>query len=348
MRRHWSEISPEPEVIADRCVHSHMEQARCRACVDACPTGTWVLDDDRLGIKTDRCDGCGLCAPACPEAAIDASFRPARRHIDGLWVAYGACDRAGIQAPGTAGLMPCIHVMGVSELLRLHRAGVRRFLLAAGDCKLCPRGRVTGFGRSLDQVNALLADRGQELIEAQQLSAAGWSHAVEAANARHRPPTLGRRAFFRGILSSAMQTAAGLSEREEPGAPDFVPPGRLISGSGRIALHAPRIDPARCTGCDACGRLCPHDAIRIQPDAYVIDADDCTGCGICVDVCDMDAVSIHTMDASPQKRLPLHQRRCAACGADFHTPAPPAGQGEHCNICSGTPHHRLLFQVLSE
>lgn len=322
-----------------------MEQATCRSCVDACPTAAWVIDEERLGIDTGRCDGCGLCAPACPEGAVDLSFPSTRWHIDGVWVAFAACDRAETQSGDANGCIPCLHAIGVSQLLRLHGDGVRRLILARGDCDDCPRGGVSRIDQSLDRVNALLANRGLALIQSRVLPSQRWSLAIRAAKAQHRPPKLGRRAFFSGILSGAVETALELSERQRPEVSDFVPPGRLVPGTGGLALHAPHIDATLCNGCDACGRLCPHDAIRVEPHAYVLDPDGCTGCGICVDVCEPGAVSIRSMDTDPQGRLTLHRRRCTACGVDFHTPSPPTGRGDPCPICARTQHHRQLYQV---
>lgn len=339
-----------PEVIEARCVHSRMEQASCRACVDACPTGAWVIDDERLGIDTERCDGCGLCAPVCPEGAIAARCAPAEYRVDGVGIAFAACGRAG---PGLgdrdsgAGLVPCVHLFGVRALLDLQRRGVRRLTLSAGDCDTCPRGTVTRFERHLDQVNALLLDRGQEPIEAYPVSPQGWARSRHAAEARHRPPSMNRRAFFRGMMTAATETAVELAERADPGVPDFTPPGRLIprTEGSQLSLNAPRIDGERCSGCDACARLCPHAAIRVEPSAYRFDPDGCTGCGICVDVCETGAASVRSLDPSPQDLLPLLQRRCAACGAPFHTPAPETARGL-CPICGTSNHRTRLFQVL--
>ncbi|WP_284189035.1 4Fe-4S binding protein, partial [Zoogloea oryzae] len=53
-----------------RCVHRLAAVARCRACVDACPTGAWTMQPDGLDFDPARCDGCGLCVPACPPGAL--------------------------------------------------------------------------------------------------------------------------------------------------------------------------------------------------------------------------------------------------------------------------------------
>ena len=64
------ELKTLPTVITERCVHTQLTQASCRACVDSCPVKAWVLDDETLSIDTGACDGCGLCASACPQGAI--------------------------------------------------------------------------------------------------------------------------------------------------------------------------------------------------------------------------------------------------------------------------------------
>ncbi|MCU0836334.1 MAG: 4Fe-4S binding protein [Chromatiaceae bacterium] len=334
-----------PEVIAERCVHARFELASCRDCADACPRRAWVVDDERLGIDAARCDGCGLCAPACPEGAVLDRWHPVRCRVDGELLAFAACSESG--APAGSGLMPCLHVLGIHRLLGLHRDGVRRLILTRGDCGDCPRGAVTRVDTSLAQVALLLRDRGLPSLELTWLDPAAWSRSLIAARARHRPPGVDRRAFFRRAVELAAEGAAELASRDGQGAPDFVPPGRLVprTGTGPLALYAPRIDERHCTGCHACAQLCPHDAIRLQSDGYQLDPDGCTGCRICADACADAAVTVERLSPSPQGLVPLTKRRCRACGADFHLPAAKAAS-DLCPVCTHTGHHRRLFQVL--
>ncbi|MGE5154313.1 MAG: 4Fe-4S binding protein [Bdellovibrio bacteriovorus] len=338
-----------PEVTAERCVHSHMEQASCRACLDACPTGAWVMDDERLGIDVAQCDGCGLCATGCPEGAISERYAPARFLVDGVGIGFAACDRSGVAAladEAREGLLPCLHVLGVRALLGLHGHGVRRLVLCRGECSRCPRGEAVPIEAHLSALNALLADRGLGTIAADVLAAGAWLRALSAARCRHESAPMGRRAFVRRIFTSAAETAADWATRPDPGPGNPQPPGRALPddrGSG-LCLFAPRIDEGQCTGCDACARLCPHGVFKVEADAYRLDPDGCTGCGLCSDLC--GAVSVCRFDHAPQRRLALHPRRCAACGVSFHTPNLTAGARPLCPICARTSHHQRLYQVL--
>ncbi|MGQ9729708.1 MAG: NADH-ubiquinone oxidoreductase-F iron-sulfur binding region domain-containing protein [Candidatus Zipacnadales bacterium] len=57
------------------------------------------------------------------------------------------------------------------------------------------------------------------------------------------------------------------------------------------ALITYSIDPAKCTGCHACFKACPVEAISGEPKApHVIDVTKCVKCGSCLDVCNFDAV----------------------------------------------------------
>jgi Na+-translocating ferredoxin:NAD+ oxidoreductase RNF subunit RnfB len=48
-----------------------------------------------------------------------------------------------------------------------------------------------------------------------------------------------------------------------------------------------------CTGCHACFKACPSDAISGDPkQVHIIDQDKCIKCGMCVSTCRFDAIEV--------------------------------------------------------
>ncbi len=59
------------------------------------------------------------------------------------------------------------------------------------------------------------------------------------------------------------------------------------------ALFNYRIDPERCTGCTACARVCPVDAISGEKkESHEINQDLCTRCGSCIERCPENCIMI--------------------------------------------------------
>ncbi len=62
------------------------------------------------------------------------------------------------------------------------------------------------------------------------------------------------------------------------------------------------VDPAKCTGCLTCVRICPFGAIQIDPalnavgeiaGAAKVTAAACRGCGLCAGECPAKAIQLH-------------------------------------------------------
>jgi len=59
------------------------------------------------------------------------------------------------------------------------------------------------------------------------------------------------------------------------------------------ALITYLIDAEACTGCGACAKVCPHQAIEGEKKKpHKIDPDLCSRCGSCVEVCRFEAIRI--------------------------------------------------------
>ncbi|PIE08840.1 MAG: hypothetical protein CSA74_00520 [Rhodobacterales bacterium] len=126
------------------------------------------------------------------------------------------------------------------------------------------------------------------------------------------------------------------------------------TAEGVLFAIVPRIDPDLCSGCDACVRICPPEALTLIDtpgglSAYHVDPESCDACGLCESVCEESAIRLETMALAP-KDIPLQSWACRACGVAVHGPQAAAegrAQDGLCRICARTGHHKKLFQVLS-
>lgn len=50
----------------DRCLWQRHQDAACKYCLDACPSGALQLSRRQVMFNENRCLGCGVCLAACP------------------------------------------------------------------------------------------------------------------------------------------------------------------------------------------------------------------------------------------------------------------------------------------
>lgn len=326
-----------PVIDGDRCSLGRLAQSTCAACVRSCPQDALGESDEGLLIDSAACTACGACVAACPQRAIGL------RGLEEIGPA-GTADRGGAVAlicpARVEGAGPCLQALGIDALARLWLGGIRRIEALTADCATCPGGKGLQVAQKVADLNVLLADRGLPplALEPARRGTASLPRLTAMA-----PPARGRRAFL-GLGA----TAAG-SETRLPR-----PLARLQSLSGPDAprfAFAPRIDPDRCTGCDACMRICPETALSLIKDesgnlSYRAASANCTGCGMCRDVCSENAVMIEPMSPDAPD-VALFQFRCRGCGVEVHVPdTGAAGKDGLCPVCARTRHHTRLYQVI--
>ena len=329
-----------PEIDANACVLSRTPLASCTNCIDICPHDAWVMTDESLGLDMQTCTGCGMCRGACPEQAIDLPFKPARRQTSRSgYTLYIACAPAFSTTSSnveTEGVVPCLHAISSRDIVAWAQQGLERVIATRADCAECINGLGSRdpFAEALHDANTLRCSRGQVEVESLMHEPETWRKTLWENNKAADLPDQRKRRLLRAFT----RTADAAREAK----PDF-PPGALFFATVTI-------DAEKCTGCDACVRICPHRAIRLERGAvglvYEFDPASCTRCGLCRDLCEDDAVTLHSLAAFTQSRLVLHSDQCRKCGAPFHLPIEGAGvRSELCRICKQSNHYSRLYQV---
>ncbi len=327
---------PPPALDGERCIHARSIAASCTACIDICPRDAWTVDGQGLRIDAGRCDGCGLCAGVCPEAALNAHARPFLGDHDGRKAAFACCTRE-CDADAAARL-PCLHALGLRDLARLWAQGVRVLVVREASCRSC--GRVPAppdrLSRTVERFRHLMSSRDASPLRLEVLSAPRFRRALR----RSRAVEPARRALLRRLA------AAGAPESTSRDAAIPLPSG----GADALWPHVPWIDPERCDGCDACVRGCPHGALELRRDEegraidYHVRPERCSGCGLCVDLCEAAAIEIRS-DSPTAQPVPLRRQRCRSCRTVYHEPTRRPGH-DRCRICRVVDHGRRLFLVL--
>lgn len=320
-----------PHLHEGACTHERVRDATCQACEDVCTELAIFPAGPDLILDAEACSACGACIAACPQRALSqpAAIPVIAAQAEGVAVAL--CARHP-EAEGRAAAL-CVHALSLADLAVLLAGGTDRLALATGDCEGCDIRPLTLIDDAAARLASLCAARGLMTLTL------GPARPEDLAllPPRDDSPDPARRALFAPVLDGAATGPA---------------PARVLAalqrqGAGPTAPYAfsPAIHPDACTGCDACVRICPAEALSITPaPAYHADPARCTGCALCVDVCDVVAITVSPMaPAAPD--VALTGWRCRHCQVDTRAPGPVPADGL-CRICRQTGHFKKLFQVL--
>ncbi len=128
-------------------------------------------------------------------------------------------------------------------------------------------------------------------------------------------------------------------------------------GNSFSSTHLPHsiiIDRSTCTGCDACHKICPSQALFLKNAGpisfYSVAPEKCDHCGLCESVCQTSSIQI-----SPyQEQIPLDyafiEKKCEHCQHDFRLPFESSKKHQEqeivfCPICQIRRHERGSLRI---
>ena len=333
------------EYRADICVHGQQGQLGCIRCLAACSTGAIGSAGDRVEVDPYLCQGCGICATACPSGAITYAYPPAPDLLAAIRRTLRAYREAGGESPcllfhdgeGGADTVAAAADDLPERVLPLQveetpSVGMETWLAAlaygAGEVALLHTGPAeTVAARELKAqvayAGAILAGLGYSpdrirLVEAGDGAAA----APELAGMGALPPVAAAGFAAQGGKRDILRMALGHLHEQAPEPAETAP---LPEGApfGEI-----RVDPDACTLCMACVSICPAGALldgEERPQVRLLEGN-CVQCGLCESTCPEDAISlnprmayvpeIYKRDRVLHEEEPFH---CIVCGQPFAT-----------------------------
>lgn len=323
--------------------------------MDACPKGSWILDDESLGLDTSTCDGCGLCVPACTEGAITQTKDCTIREENQKKVLLLGCEYIDPNHESThkSDSWKCIHAVSTSELLNFYHDGIHQIVVSKADCDTCSRGACEQLYERLNKVNRMLRHNHLAPFHYNELPVAQWHQLWKTPEKSVPGPEMSRRMFFRSAIKQTVDIVLHHSTLDSTQR-KFVPLAKILNreeGAVDKTLYpaVPVINSEKCNGCDTCVRACPHGALHFKIEdskaRYDIEPQSCSACQICIDLCELNAISVLSWSTQTDPVICLNMEQCRACGIAFHYPIENEAPRKLCNICEKTNHQRNLFQV---
>lgn len=318
-------LLPSPRIDASACTRTHA--SGCDACVAACPRTALAVTPDAVPVADPLlCVSCGLCEAACPTRAISGVAASPELIVSaattGVRLRCEVARRRGATLgddTGRPGLdVGCAATLHPETVAAAAADGPVDLVVA--DCSGCALGEGGGAARVAADASAIA------LAEVNVVHGEAGA-TVEAT--RRATRQLSRRSLFRraATVQEPSQVRASTST-------EVTPRSLLLERVGHPLLPLPVIDES-CTGCEACVRTCPADALAASSDddgvVLLLEAQRCIGCGDCVRLCPESAIELTpgVALASPSTLIEVASRACATCSRPLG-----AGETDRCTSCA--------------
>lgn len=352
------------QVQRRRCLAALSPHSRCTACASICPEGAIRLTPAPV---VAECGGCGLCAAVCPGDALTLDD-PSDHQLLRLMAA--AARRSAVVSVGceigAQVRVACPGRVPTELLLAAVAAGAERVELVCpeercGACRYGAGGKLAVH--AVQTAAAILAALGRAetvaLVERPSQARPRESEPdTGTQRGVHQPVHQDRRDFLLAAFGLLRQSLPTAMQGARPTPPDDHDPAARSPRRDLLLWACETLDPAQteapwpgqrpalsetpCAGCGVCVRLCPGQALALDPTgstaltALAHLPRRCMHCGLCATVCPAGALSMAPggalADLLSETPTPLGHPTtltCSRCGGTFSatvsaTPTAPA------------------------
>ncbi|MDE3131874.1 MAG: 4Fe-4S binding protein [Acidobacteriota bacterium] len=245
--------------------HACIGSRGCGLCAIACPVAAVDVSNERPLIDTSSCTACAACVTVCPSGAIRLSGCSREQVEAQLEALLGrvvgivfACSSADAEAPAGWALveLPTLALLTPAWILQARLRGAEVRLAPCGEACCADSGAVMELSERI--AGDARGCVGEQSTRPQLAEPAGTVEAVLALVPDCEPRRIEHRASPLGLLELDRDSCTLC------GACTIACPSDALALRQDAAEMALTLEPSACVGCDRCTAVCPEDALSVR------------------------------------------------------------------------------------